>query len=313
MLKRTALAMTAAAILSAAPAQAGQLGVFESDQNGFNTRTYWYDDGQEITVFDTQFVPALTEAMIAEIRKSSDRQITRVIVTHPNPDKFNGLSVLHAQGAVSIASQATADAMPGVDAYKRYFWINTAKAFTEETYPKFEPVTQTFSGTTTITLASGETLTLTELQNPGVSSTQTVVRIDATGDLIVGDLVHHNAHAWLEGGIVDGQAVPDLQGWIAALDELKALNGTTVHGGRGDDAAVEVAVADQQAYLRGMDELVTTYIQELGPLKSELSDPAKAPAHYAAIQERAAASFPDRKLAYLIGYGVYGLVNSKLQ
>lgn len=316
MLKGKLITMAATALLAAAtvasPANAGTLGVFQSDQNGFDTRTYWYDDGREVTVFDTQFVPALTEAMVASIAKSTSNPITRVIVTHPNPDKFNGLSVLHKLGAVSIASKASADAMTGVDAYKRYFWINIAKAFTAETYPVFQPVQQTFSGQQIITLASGETITLTELKNPGVSSTQIVARIDATGDLIVGDLVHHNAHAWLEGGIVEGKPKPDIKGWIAALDELKSLGGKTVRGGRGDDAPVADAFAQQQAYLRGIDHLVTDYIAGLGAAKSELADPALAAKHYAAIQERAAAKFQNRRLAYLIGYGIYGLVNSKL-
>jgi glyoxylase-like metal-dependent hydrolase (beta-lactamase superfamily II) len=316
MFKQTLNVLAGAASLAAAmiasPAMAGTLGVYQSDQNGFDTKTYWYDDGREVTVFDTQFVPALTDAMVAAIRKTTSNPISRVVVTHPNPDKFNGLSVLHKLGATSIASKSSADAMMGVDAYKRYFWINIAKAFTAETYPAFQPVKETFSGQQVIKLASGETITLTELRNPGVSSTQTVARIDATGDLIVGDLVHHNAHAWLEGGIVDGKPKPDLKGWIAALDELKALGGKTVRSGRGDDASVAEAVASQQAYLKGMNQLVSDYVADLGAAKSELADPAKATKHHAALQERAAAQFPQRGLAYLIGYGVYGLANSKL-
>ncbi len=312
MFNRSLIAMAAIASLAAIPAEAGKLGVFQSGEAGFDTRTYWYDDGHEVTVFDTQFVPALTEAMIAEIRNDSSSPITRVVVTHPNPDKFNGLSVLHRLGAKSIASKATADAMPGVDAYKRRFWINIAKAFTPETYPAFEPATETFSGRSTIRLHSGETITLFELKNPGVTTTQTVARIDRTGDLIVGDLVHHNSHAWLEGGIVDGRPKPDVAGWIAALDELRSLGGKIVRGGRGDDAPVDVAVLDQQPYLRSMDELVTSYVAGLGAARSELNDPATAAKHHATLQRRAVERFPNLRLAYLIGYGVYGLVGGKL-
>lgn len=310
MLKKALFALTTIAALAPA-VDAGTLGVHQSDQNGFDTRTYWYDDGREVTVFDTQFVPQLTEAMVAAIRKQSANPITRVVVTHPNPDKFNGLSVLHGLGAVSIASEATAGAIAGVDSYKRYFWVKIAKAFTDETYPKVEPIKQTFSGRQVITLKSGETITLTELKNAGVSSTQTVARIDATGDLIVGDLVHHNAHAWLEGGIVGGKPNPNLNSWIAALDELRGLGGKTVRGGRGDDSPVEEAVSQQQTYLRGMDQIVTDYVAKLGPAKAELDDPAKAQAHYNKIQERAVERFPNMRLAYLVGYGVYGLVNAK--
>ncbi len=312
MIKQTFVTIAALVALAIPPAYAGKLGVYQSDQNGFDTRTYWYDDGREITVFDTQFVPALSEAMVSDIRKSSQNPITRIIVTHPNPDKFNGLPVFHKLGAVSIASKATADAMPEVNTYKRYFWIHIAKAFTAETYPAFEPVRETFTGKTIIKLASGETISLFELKNSGVSSTQTVARIDATGDLIVGDLVHHNTHAWLEGGIVGGKAKPDIKGWIAALNELRALNGKIVHGGRGDDAPVEQAITQQQSYLNAMDELVARYIADLGAAKTELSDPEISKKHHSVLQEQAAVIFPYRRLTYLIGYGIYGLVSSKL-
>lgn len=307
------IAATLLTALMYSGAQAGELGVFQSGSAGFDTRTYWYDDGKEVTVIDTQFVPSLSEAMVAKIRKTTKNPITRIIVTHPNPDKFNGLSVFHKLGATSIASKATADAMPGVNAYKRYFWIKIAGAFTDKTYPEFQPVKETFSGRKTIKLKSGETITLIELANSGVSSTQTVVRIDATGDLLVGDLVHNNAHAWLEGGIVNGKATPDINAWIAALDELKTLGGKTVRGGRGNDAPVGEAVLQQQAYLKTMDKLVTDYIAGLDEAgRKELSDPTLAKKHYAALQVLATSKFPDFKLPYMVGYGIYGLVNSKL-
>jgi glyoxylase-like metal-dependent hydrolase (beta-lactamase superfamily II) len=311
MLKRiiTAAGLSLAAL---SPVSAGQLGVYQSDSKGFDTRTYWYDDGREITVFDTQFVPALTEAMIAEIRKTSQNPISRVVVTHPNPDKFNGLSVLHKLGAVSIASKATADAMKGVHDYKEYFWVNIAKAFTKESYPKLEPVKQTFEGQQVIKLASGETITLTQLKHSGVASTQTVARIDATGDLIVGDLVHYKSHAWLEGGIVGGAPKVDIASWIAAVGEIRDLGGKVVHGGRGDEAPVDAAIADQQAYLKGIDAVVVQYVKDLGSRALELRDPVKGTEHHKAIQAKAEVTFPGRKLSYLIGYGVYGLANSKL-
>jgi glyoxylase-like metal-dependent hydrolase (beta-lactamase superfamily II) len=292
-------------------ASAGTLGTFTSDSKGFDTHTYWYDDGQEVTVIDTQFVPALTQAMVDQIRATTRSPITRVVVTHPNPDKFNGLSVLHALGAESIGAQATAAAMPGVHAYKKYFWVNLAKAFTEETYPKFEPLKTSFSGQRTLRLKSGETLTLIELKNPGVSSTQTVVRIDRTGDLIVGDLVHHRAHLWLEGGIVDGKPRPDLKAWRAALAELPALGQGKVYGGRGEVASTTAAVAAGSAYLARADEIVTRYVQTVPT--AELKDPARAQAHYAALQKQFEAEFPGYALPYLIGYGIYGLVDSKLK
>lgn len=295
---------------SGGTALAGTLGTYTSSTNGFDTHTYYYDDGKEVTVIDTQFVPQLTQAMIDAIHQKTRSPITRVIVTHPNPDKFNGLPVLHRLGVQSIASEASAAAMPGVHQYKKYFFVNIAKAFTDETYPAFEPVTATFSGRTTIKLKSGETLTLIELKNPGVATTQTVVRIDRTGDLVVGDLVHYRAHAWLEGGIAGDGPKPDLAKWRAAVRELETLGKGKVYGGRGQVGRVKDVVAYQTDYLARADGIVSTYVSAAP--RSELSDPAKAQTHYQALQKLFEQQFPDAELPYLIGYGVYGLVNSKI-
>jgi hypothetical protein len=82
--------------------------------------------------------------------------------------------------------------------------------------------------------------------------------------LVVGDLVHHNLHAGLEGGIVDRQATPTLDGWVADPEP-------TVYGGRGDAAPLSDAVAAQIAYLETADQIVTGYVAGLGDRASELT------------------------------------------
>jgi len=285
-----------------------QLNVYTSDSKGFNTHTFWYDDGKEVTVIDTQFVPQLAEKAIQDIRNKTESPITRVIITHPNPDKFNGLSALHAIGAKSVSSKATANSIADVHAYKKYYFVNIAKKFTNDTYPKSEAIMETFDDKKTIRLASGETITLFELANPGISSTQTVVRIDSTGDLLVGDLVHHNAHAWLEGGIVNGKPAPNIKSWIQAVDELKSIGGVkTVHGGRGESAELHVAVKKQKAYLSKVNAITTQYVNNLGEQKSELFNSETSTQHYKKLQSLIAAEFPDYQISYMIKYGIYGL------
>ncbi len=309
-LKRFTMAATIS--LFSSTAFAGQLHVFTSGGAGFFTHSMWYDDGKEITVVDTQFTPADAMALLAEIKAKSTSPVTRIIVTHPNPDKFNALSVFHNAGAESIASSKTADSISGIDAYKRYFFVEIAKAFTAETYPKIEPVKTTFDGKMVITLKSGETISLFELDQPGISSDQTVVRIDQTGDLIVGDLVATLNHAWLEGGIVEGKPVPTLAGWKADLKQLSSLGTGKVYGGRGQFIPVKEAVAQQIAYLDKADQIVDTYVKGLAAKAQELSDPAKQGAHYAAIQSEFVKAFPDYAMPDLIGFSVYGLVQQKL-
>jgi glyoxylase-like metal-dependent hydrolase (beta-lactamase superfamily II) len=283
----------------------GTIGVFTSDAGGFDTKTWWYDTGKEVVVFDAQFTEALAGQAIAAIQASTRSPITTVVVTHPNPDKFNGAKAFQAIGAKVVASKATAAAIPGVHAYKKGYFVGVAKMFTEATYPAQASVDVTFEGTTTL---AGGAIELRELANPGVSSTQTIGIAKADRALFVGDLVHHQAHAWLEGGIVSGAPKPEIDRWLGALDELKAWSGFAVHGGRGEVGPVETVVPAQQQYLRTMRDLVKGYVAAL-PDRAVLKG-GEAGTHWKGITEKAKAAFPGYALAYLVEYGVYGLAFS---
>jgi hypothetical protein len=166
----------------------------------------------------------------------------------------------------------------------------------------------TFSGDFDLDLESGK-VSLHELTNPGVTMTQTVAHVPAAKALFVGDLVHHKAHAWLEGGIVDGKASPNTDAWKKALMELGSFGGTTVYGGRGVTANVDDAIAAETQYLTDMEALVSDYVASLGEsAKDELGGP-NAGTHHKNIAEQAAQKYPDYALPYMIEYGVYGLVN----
>lgn len=289
------------------PAPAPELYTFTSDQNGFDTHSYYLDTGAEVVVFDAQFTPALAEALVEDIRKNTDSPIRYLVVTHPNPDKFNGASVFRALGAEVVASKATADAIPSVHAYKRSYFIDVAGMFTEETYPAQAEIDTTFDDQLVLDLDADVEVRLQVLDNAGVSSTQTVASIPALNALVVGDLVHHRAHAWLEGGIVDGAPRPDLASWRAALDELSDFGDATVYPGRGTPAPVAEAVPAQQDYLAQVENITRDYIDEHGADALLGSDAAT---HHAAISERIAAAFPQHALPYMTQYSIYGLATA---
>lgn len=284
------------------------LATFTSDTAGFDTHSFWVDTGREVVVFDAQFTEALAEKLIAEIHARTKSPIRFVVVTHPNPDKFNGAAAFQALGAKVVASESTASAIPGVHAYKKGYFVNVAKSFTEATYPAQAKVDITFKGDLELPLEGATKVMLHELAHAGVSTTQTVAFIPQQNALVVGDLVHYEAHAWLEGGIVNGKPAPDLASWKAALDELLAYEGATVYGGRGKTASVSVAVKAEQEYLERMEAIITQYVADLRDAKAELSGP-NAATHYTAIAALAVKAFPEHALPYLIEYGVYGLAN----
>lgn len=285
------------------------VGTFTADASGFDTHSFYVDTGREVVVFDAQFTPELAQRAIAQIRAQTTSPITHVVVTHPNPDKFNGLAAFQSIGAQAVASEATAAAIPAVHAYKKYYFVHVAGLFTDSTYPAEARIDLTFRGDLTLTLRSGHRLQLRELGHSGVTTTQTVAYVPAAKALFVGDLVHHRAHAWLEGGIVAGRATPNLTAWAAALDELQAYPEATVYGGRGDAAAVATAVAAQKTYLHDVEALARTYVAGLGgSAKAELSGPSASP-HYKRVAMQAAEKYPQYTLPYLVEYGVYGLLN----
>ena len=89
----------------------GKIYTFESDANGFNTRTYFYDTGDEVIAFDAQFTPALAEKSIEFLRSETNSPVTQVVITHPSPDKFNGMSAFQKLGARVVASKRTAESL----------------------------------------------------------------------------------------------------------------------------------------------------------------------------------------------------------
>jgi glyoxylase-like metal-dependent hydrolase (beta-lactamase superfamily II) len=289
----------------------GKLYTFTSDAAGFDTHTFYYDTGKEVVVFDAQFTQESAQKAIEEIQAKTSSPIAYVVITHPNPDKFNGVAPFQKLGAKVVASEATAKAIPDVYAYKKYYFVNIAKKFTDANYPPKAKVDITFKNQYELPLKSGAKVVLQNLKHAGVSTTQTVAYIPTNKALIVGDLINHNAHGWLEGGIQNGKPHPDLAAWNQALDELLAFPQATVYGGRGESAPVAIAVRNQKAYLNRMTMIVTQYITRLGSRKSELSGPM-ASEHYKKIMALASESFPKYKFPYLVEYGVYGLVNSKL-
>lgn len=276
-----------------------------SGADGFDTTSTWIDDGAEVTVFDAQFTPDLAAELLAEIEATTSSPVTRIVATHPNPDKFNGATVFQDAGASFLASDATADAMPGVHDYKKAYFVG-AGMFTEDTYPTLPEPDQTFSGT----LDLGNGIVLEELANGGVTTTQTVGVAD--DNLIVGDLAFPGVHAWLEGGIVDGAATPDLDAWRRALAELPDLAGGDVYPGRGEVTAVDKTVDDGIWYLDVAEAEVAAYVQGLTDPMAELTG-ENASAHYTAITEAVAAAAPGRELEYLVTYGVYGLAFAKVE
>ncbi|BBM85403.1 MBL fold metallo-hydrolase [Candidatus Uabimicrobium amorphum] len=287
--------------------------VFESDASGFNTKSFFYDNGEEVIAFGGQFTPQIAQQAIDFLRTKTTNPISYLVITHPNPDKFNGATVFQAEGVQVICSQSTAMAIPEVHGYKKYYFVHIAKMFTEETYPQMPTVDIVFEKTLEIYLANGEKLVLEERDKPGVSSTQTLGCFPKTKALFVGDLVHHKAHAWLEGGIVHQQAQATISLWIEHLHYIaQSYADYTVYGGRGEAVNAVAAAKQQIRYLQTAQQITRDYIVSLGNSKGELQG-EKAGVHHKKIEELLVKSFPNYKINYMVRFGIYGLINALLK
>jgi glyoxylase-like metal-dependent hydrolase (beta-lactamase superfamily II) len=200
------LILTLFTVITVSAHDIGNLYVFVSDANGFDTKTVFYDDGKEVVAFDAQFTEAKAKQAIDFLKTKTANPVKYLVVTHPNPDKFNGIPAFQAIGAKVVMSNLSIKNLPEVHNYKKYYFVQTAKMFTEETYPKLPTADITFEDNYVIKLANGGEVELTELKQSGISTNQTVAYVKTVNALILGDLVHHNAHAWLEGPIVKGTA-----------------------------------------------------------------------------------------------------------
>jgi len=69
-------------------------------------------------------------------------------------------------------------------------------------------------------------------------------------------------------------------------------------------------VPAQINYLQTADQIVATYVNDLGARKDELLG-ENASAHYVKMKEAMQVVFPDYAHSYMIEYGVYGLALSK--
>ncbi|MGZ3769568.1 MAG: MBL fold metallo-hydrolase [Bdellovibrio sp.] len=309
-----AISTTGCATPARIPASKGRIIEFKSDSSGFDTRTFFYEGENEVIAFDAQFTPELAKQSIKLLRKYTNKPISWLVITHPNPDKFNGASVFKDEGAKVISSKNTAEAIPGVHAYKEYFFVEMAKMFKKGEYPQPTNIDQVFSGKMDLVLRGGERVELRELSEPGVSSTQTVAYVESAEALFVGDLVHHKAHAWLEGGIINGKPTPTIDGWISDLEEISSLypSQTNVYGGRGVTVDLNTAVKDQIDYLHSAVQIVDAQLQSMGNNAEEFNGP-NSNLQYKNLAQRFQKEFPEYALPYMIEYGAYGLVQREMQ
>ena len=225
-----------------AQSQSPNIFEFVSGPEFFHTKIFFYDNGEEVIVFDVQ-APELTKKSIEFIRSKTKNPITWVVLLQPGPFDVKGVADFQAIGARIIASKKTFDALA-----------------LEPVPIKIDSV---FEFSHRLELKNGQTIILKDLLKSGSSSNHTVAYIAEEEAVFVSGLVNYLAHAWLAGHIINRRSIPTLQSWIDDLNELNKMlkrdPEVTVYGSRGKLVNLPTGVFEQTRYLKAAYPIILNY------------------------------------------------------
>ena len=214
-----------------------------------NTGVIIGDDA--VLICDALATPVMTQNLIAEIRKVTDKPIKYVVLTHYHAVRVLGASGYKAEGMQEIiASQGTYEMI-----------VERGQQDMMSEYERFPRLFQNFEsipGLTWPTLVFKDEMTLwmgKDLEvkvmhvGPGHTKGDTIVWVPSEKVLFSGDLVEADAACYT------GDA--QLEEWPATLDALSALGADKVVPGRGPALIGAARVAEGLAYTR---DFVTTLL-----------------------------------------------------
>ena len=233
-------ALTALLALRATHAEPITVGRYTSPVKSFSTNSYWVS-GKDFTVLiDLQFLPNEAVAALEMAERASLLKVKHGLVLHPNPDKFNGTTILQQRGVKVLTSAQVAKEIPTVHLI-RHGWF--AEEFRPQ-YPQTAAVPSVFGDATQALNFDGVAIKLHVLGR-GCSAAHVVAQTDDA--VFVGDLINPDNHAWLELGFIDD--------WLTRLEEVRALNPKRIFPSRGAPGGVEL-IDKQVLYLRYVQQLV---------------------------------------------------------
>jgi len=225
------------ALAGSIPALASELTVqtYTAAPGGFSVNSHLIQGERDAILVDAQFT--LSEAAkVAEMVRSSGKQLKYIVVTHGHPDHFFGLGVLQ-----QAFPQARVVATPAVIADIRDYGPRAIErwkpVFKDEIPDSF--VTPAPLDATSLFIEGNEIQLLS--MDGGESAHATVLWIPTTRALLTGDLTYHDVHLWLRENRPEG--------WLAILDRFAQLHPVSVYPGHGPVGGPELIDANR-AYIQ---------------------------------------------------------------
>lgn len=225
-----------------------KLSVYSSPEPAFLVNSFIVETQNGVIVIDTQFLVSQALRLQHEVEKLG-KPLLGVIVTHPHPDHFNGVSTLCKNLDIPIyATQSTLDGIRAIEAAKREFW--------QQTYGDDYPDSTTFPNQIVKSkeelVIDGVNLIIDDL-GAGESSDITVIYLPLEKILIASDLLYHKVHPWL--------AESRSKAWVEQIDYVKKAyaEAEIVYAGHGSDGRLDV-LDEQLEYICFFQKLVGNHL-----------------------------------------------------
>lgn len=275
---------------------------FNAGTEYLNTKNFFYDNGEEVIVFDALPSPMSAKKAINFIQSKTKNPITWVVILQPNPLQVNGASSYQEIGAQIIASVKTVAAMqPEYEHRKKLFESHAGKHVGIATSWPLPKVDSVFDGSHRLELKNGQVIILKDLSKPGASANHTIAYIAEEEAIFVSDLIQYQTHSLLDGHIASGKNLPTWQSWIDDLNELNKIfkrdPEVTVYASRGKLVNLPTGVYEQARYLKAAYPIILKYYQANRSNWQGVNIPEKIYQEFQAEMEQA---FPNLAMPELV-------------
>ena len=222
----------------------GSAGVASQDNRGFNSNAGFVVTRDGVVAIDALGTPVLGEAMVAAIRKITDKPIRKVIITHYHADHFYGLQAFKQAGAEVWAHRSAREYLDGGEGATRLAqrradlapWVNDAT--------RLVPADVWLDGNRSFALG-GTQFDIIHL-GPAHSPEDVIVVVGNSGVIFTGDILFTGRIPFV------GEA--DSKRWLQTFSRLLDLKPhimITGHGEPSRNPAADLALTrDYLIYLR---------------------------------------------------------------